>query len=148
MTKFHNIRAWAVLLIAGAAFAACQPDEPQQETPKTYTMTVLATKGSENDSTSDGSVKRALSLTGKTLKATWDEGEVVEVYQSGSKIGELTAAASATASTTLTGSFENAPSTSAELTFYFHTADDPSYSGQDGTLEKIASGTLHQVSVL
>ena len=119
-----------------AALTSCQPDEPQQDSPKTYTMTVLATKGSENDSVADGSVKRALSLTGKTLKGTWAEGEIVEVYQSGSKIGELTAAASATASTTLTGAFENAPSTSADLTFYFHTAAEPSYSGQNGTLER------------
>ena len=132
-----NYLIQTALLIASATFVACSGDdsiieEPQQpEGTQTYTMTVQASKG--------GDGTRALSLDGKTLSATWAEGEMVEVYQSGLKIGELTAVASATASTTVSGTFASAPSTTADLTFYFHTAANPSYSGQDGTLETIAS---------
>lgn len=136
-------KIYAFLMMAATMVACMQMEQPmpveEQETPKeqeqtvqTYTMTVEATKSGDKDT-------KALSLTGKTLNATWAEGEIVEVYQSGSKIGELSAAASDNASTTLSGSFEEAPSTSASLTFHFHTAADPSYSGQDGTLETIAS---------
>lgn len=132
-----NIYTLAALCMMGAAtFMACSSDnaaveqKPEQPTGKTYTMTVNASKGMDT---------RALTLDGSTLNATWNEGEIVEVYQSGSKIGELTAAASTDASTTLTGSFAEAPSTSANLMFYFHSNATPSYSGQDGTLETIAS---------
>lgn len=130
-------KIYAIIMMA-AAFAACSKEEELQviEEPETstqsYTMTIEATKGVEETT-------RALTLDGKTLNATWNDGEIVEVYQSGAKIGELTAEASADASTTLTGSFESAPSTSADLTFYFHTNATPGYSGQDGTLETIAS---------
>ena len=125
-------KSYAIFMMA-AAFAACSREELPQviEEPETYTMTIEATKGDEPTT-------RALSLVGKTISAIWDEGEIVEVYQSGTKIGELTAAASTGASTTLSGSFESAPSASADLTFYFHSAT-PCYSGQDGTLETIAS---------
>lgn len=127
-------------MIVLAAMTSCNQDEPQKPAEsQSYTMTILATKGAEAESDADGSVKRALSLTGHTLNATWNEGEIVEVHQSGSKIGELTAAASDNTSTTLTGSFASAPSSVAPLTFYFHAATIPSYSGQDGTLETIAS---------
>ena len=133
-----NIKTLAALLIASATFVACSSDndsiidnqQPVNPTGK-YTMTINASKG-------DGATTRALTLNGKTLNATWSEGEIVEVYQGGSKIGELTAAASTDASTTLTGTFDAAPSTSADLTFYFHT-NTTSYSGQDGTLATIAS---------
>ena len=133
-----NIKTLAALLIASATFVACSSDndsiidnqQPVNPTGK-YTMTIQASKG-------DGATTRALNLTDHTLNATWSEGEIVEVYQGGSKIGELTAAASTDASTTLTGTFNDAPSTSDDLTFYFHT-NTTSYSGQDGTLATIAS---------
>ena len=51
----------------------------------------------------------------------------------------MTAAASDDASTTLTGYFADAPSTTAPLTFYFHKNKSTSYSDQDGTLKTIAS---------
>ena len=142
---FSNIRTWAALLIAGAAFAACSSDDDSlTPTPspngegneQVYTMTIQASKVSD-------ATTRALVITNdgskNSLNAKWDEGEKVEVYQSGSKIGELTAAASSTASTTLTGTLDSAPSTSEAMTFYFHTAATPSYSNQDGTLETIAT---------
>ena len=137
-TMKKNIKTLAALLIASATFVACSSDndsiidnqQPVNPTGK-YTMTIQASKG-------DGATTRALNLTDHTLNATWSEDEIVEVYQGGSKIGELTAAASTDASTTLTGTFDAAPSTSADLTFYFHT-NTTSYSGQDGTLATIAS---------
>ena len=137
-TMKKNIKTLAALLIASATFVACSSDndsiidnqQPVNPTGK-YTMTIQASKG-------DGATTRALNLTDHTLNATWSEGEIVEVYQGGSKIGELTAAASTDASTTLTGTFDAAPSTSADLTFYFHT-NTTSYSGQDGPQATIAS---------
>jgi hypothetical protein len=127
--------------MVGVAFAACSSsddsiiEQPVNPTaPKTYTMTVQATKGY-------AAATRALSYDDDTkeLKTTGEEGEIVKVYQSGKEIGELTAAASDDASTTLTGYFDEAPSTTAPLTFYFHTNKSTSYSDQDGTLETIAS---------
>ena len=82
--SFRNIRTWAALLIAGAIFAACSsddnltPDEQQPAGEKTYTLTVQATKGGENAAVK--AATRALSLSGKTLSATWAEGEAVTVY--------------------------------------------------------------------
>ncbi len=141
MKKFMtDIKTMAALFIAGVAMTACSSDdnfEQQPENPaqKTYTMTVNASKG-------DDAMTRALALdeSGEknVLNATWTEGEVILVYQNGSKIGTLTAAASSTAETTLSGTLD-APDATQELTFHFHTADNPSYSGQDGTLTKIAS---------
>lgn len=133
-----SIKTLAILLIAGAALTACTDDiniideQPVDPATQKYTMTVKASK--------DGDVAtKALSLDGTTLNVTWTAGEEVLVYQNGSKIGTLTAAASSTASTTLSGTLDSAPNASQALTFYFHTAANPSYSGQDGTLTKIAS---------
>ena len=118
-----------------AAMAACNREElplDDKTDSQPYTITIAANKG-------DDVSTRGLVLEDDSLNAKWEENEVVEVYQGGSKIGELLAAASETASTTLTGSFEAAPSTSEALMFYYHTADTPSYANQDGTLETIAS---------
>ena len=133
----------AAAAVMGLATASCSSEDGLAEEPvqqpaentdavKKYTMTVNVSKG-------DGAATRALSLSGSTLNATWDAGEEVLVYQNGSKIGTLTAAASSTASTTLSGTLDSAPDADQALTFYFHTAADPSYDGQDGTLTKIAS---------
>lgn len=139
MKKFMtSIKTLAILLIAGAALTACTDDiniideQPVDPATQKYTMTVKASK--------DGDVAtKALSLDGTTLNVTWTAGEEVLVYQNGSKIGTLTAAASSTASTTLSGTLDSAPDAGQALTFYFHTAANPSYSGQDGTLTMIAS---------
>lgn len=139
MKKFMtSIKTLAIMLMAGAALIACSEDiniideQPVDPATQKYTMTVKASK--------DGDVAtKALSLDGTTLNATWNEGEEVLVYQNGSKIGTLTAAASTDASTTLSGTLDSAPATDKDMTFYFHTAANPSYSGQDGTLTKIAT---------
>lgn len=133
-----NIYLLAALFMIGAAITSCSKSddtptpEPKPVGPTTYTMTIKATKSADAKT-------RALSLDGSTLNATWDENDKVLVYQNGSKIGELTAAASSNRETTLSGDLDSAPSESQTLTFYFHTADAPSYDGQDGTLTTIAS---------
>ncbi len=139
MKKFiTDIKTLAALLIAGAAFTACSSDDnaideqPVNPATQKYTMTVNASKG-------DDATTRALSLTGSTLNATWDANEKVLVYQNGLPIGTLTAAESSNASTTLSGTLDSAPDANQDLTFYFHTNAKPTYSGQDGTLTKIAS---------
>ena len=107
-----NIKTLTALLMASAMFTACsssddsfieQPVNPTE--PKTYTMTIEATK-----STGDAVTTRALSLDGKTLNVKWNEGEMVYVLQQDKDntadwyyVGKLTAAASSNATTTLSG---------------------------------------------
>lgn len=141
-TMKKNILSMAALLMASAAvFTACSSDDnitgeqPANPTGK-YTMTINASKGGD-------ATTRALSLDETTsphkLNATWDENEVVLVYQGSSQIGTLYSAASATNETTLTGTLDSAPDAGQDLTLYFHTNATPSYAGQDGTLATIAS---------
>lgn len=135
----HICTLAALTMMTAATFTACSSDDGNERDnwvppvePQYYTMTIQAMKGMDT---------RALSYDDDTkeLKTTWEEGEIVKVYQSGEEIGELTAAASDNASTTLTGYFADAPSTTAPLTFYFHTNKSTSYNDQDGTLKTIAS---------
>ena len=103
-----NIKTLAALLMAGAAFAACsssddsiieQPVNPTE--PKTYTMTINASKGGDDATTrglyfADGDVR-------KNLQVNWNGTEKVRVVQNGNVIGTLTATASSSANTTLSG---------------------------------------------
>ena len=86
-----NIKTLTALLMASAMFTACSSDDdivndqPVNPTaPKTYTMTVQATKG-------DAAATRGLSLDGKTLNVKWNEGEKVVVMQDDDELGTLTA---------------------------------------------------------
>ena len=131
----HDIHIMAALLMASAAFTACSTDDdliteqPQEQTPKTYTITVQATK--------DLDTTRGLELSGNELNSVWEVGEKVKVVQSNASdeptcIGELTAQ-TAGKYTTLTGTVDGTFDPSKELTFYLHdTTFD--FSGQDGTL--------------
>ena len=147
----QNIRTLAAIMICGITLAACSdkdnddnsnivnnPDPATVETvrkpslPQSCTLTITATKGN------DASLSKALSLTNedKTLTASWATGEKVAVYNGDTKIGELTAQSDGE-TTTLSGSnLTPAPSASDVLTLKFNETD---YSGQDGTLETIAS---------
>lgn len=77
-----TIQTLAALLMAVAATTACSnddniADEPTPATtdaPKTYTMTVTASKG-------DDASTRALTIEGKTLNATWTAGDVIKVLK-------------------------------------------------------------------
>ena len=74
MKKFY----FSMLLTAGIALCACSSDERETETVrKTYTLTVNATKGVNDDANS--SATRALSLDGSTLNASWATTEEVFV---------------------------------------------------------------------
>ena len=150
-----NIKTLAALLMAGAAFAACsgsddsiaeqQPENPTA--PKTYTMTVQVTKG-------DAAATRALSLDGKTLNVKWNEGEKVIVAQDETTIGTLTAQASSSGTTTLTGEVTGL-NPNKDVNFYLHSVnrrydsifDGPShiYWEQKGVLQKPAEGRDHSI---
>lgn len=141
-----NIRTLAALLIASATLAACSSDDneiqnaqPANPTePKTYTMTIEATKG-------DAAATRGLyygdvdPVTGlKPLHVQWNEGEQVEVVQTSGttskSLGTLKAKASTNGITTLTGELEGLQ-TGAQLKFYLHGATYD-YTGQKGVLLK------------
>ena len=133
-----NIRTLAALLIASATLAACssydneiqnaQPANPTE--PKTYTMTIQATKAT------GGATTRGLSLDGKTLNVKWNEGEQVEVVQmsgtTSKSLGTLKAKASTDGITTLTGELVGLQ-TDAQLKFYLH-GSTYDYTGQTGVL--------------
>ena len=112
-----NILTMAALLMASAAvFTACSSDDntidqqpAQPAGQQVYTMTIQATK-STGDEANARVATRALSLDGKTLNVKWNEGETVYVLQQDKDntaewnyVGKLTAAASANATTTLSG---------------------------------------------
>ena len=131
------------------AFTACsssddiikQPVNPTE--PKTYTMTVQATKG-------DAAATRGLSLDGKTLNVTWNEGEEVVVMQRTqvtpevwTSLGKLKAQASDNGTTTLTGELQglkDASGSTFPLVFYLHSID-MNYTGQNGVLDRDDNAT-------
>lgn len=129
-----DIRTLATLLIASATFVACSSDddiinETQQPVIGKYTMTINASKG-------DDATTRALSLDGKTLSVKWAGTDQVAVFPeawSRTPLGTLTAAASETGSTTLTGDLTSAPSAGDQLNLLFPRATW-NYTGQTGVL--------------
>lgn len=148
-----SIQAMSLLLFAVAIMTACSNDdnildEPTitEETPKSYTLTVEASKG-KNTANGSNTQTRALSLDGKTLNATWAAGEEVRVYsvtgegyeemESVDPVGTLTAQRSG-ATTTLKGTFiaSYTPTAGAKLRLKFCYAN---YDNQKGTLEYIAA---------
>jgi len=141
-----NIRTLAALLIASATLAACSSDDneiqnaqPANPTePKTYTMTIEATKG-------DAAATRGLyygdvdPVTGlRPLNVKWNDGEQVEVVQTSGttskSLGTLKAKASTDGITTLTGKLTGLQA-GAQLKFYLHGASYD-YTGQKGVLLK------------
>lgn len=136
-----NIKTLAALLIASATLAACSSDDneiqnaqPANPTePKTYTMTIQATKAT------GGATTRGLYYgTDGALNVKWNEGEQVEVVQmsgtTSKSLGTLKAKASTDGITTLTGELEGLQ-TGAQLKFYLHSASYD-YTGQKGVLLK------------
>ena len=114
-----------------------QPVNPTE--PKTYTMTVQATKG-------DDAATRGLSLSddGKTLYATWSDGEKVDVYEGITRLGTLEATNSNGATCTLSGTLDNAPSASGiTLTLQFNGIAQIQ---QYGTLDYIATHCDHAIA--
>ena len=138
------------LMIALAALTACSSednivnDQPVNPTaPKTYTMIVQATKG-------DDATTRGLSLDGKTLNVTWNEGEEVEVMQRTqvtpevwTSLGKPKAKASDNGTTMLTGELTGlteALGSTHPLVFYLHSIDRD-YTEQNGVLDRDDNAT-------
>ena len=133
-----NILTMAALLMASAAvFTACSSDDnvtseqPANPTePKTYTMTIQASKGDDNTT-------RGLYWTDpntfKEIKICWHEGEKVRVVQNGQVVGTLTSAASENGSTTLSGTLTGVKQ-DGDLQFYLHADENckMDYTGQFG----------------
>ena len=133
-TKIY-LRVFAAVTML-AAFSCAKEIEPEvtvvgttEETNqvRTYSVTVHAEKGEP--------ATKALNLTGNTLQASWEEGEVVDVYKGDDKIGTLTAQSTGT-STTLKGTITTTLAEGDDLTLKFCS---PSYATQDGTLKYIAA---------
>lgn len=129
-----NTKMLAALLMAGVAFTACSSDdnfanETQQSVTamNKYTMTVNATKGEDAPT-------RGLYFDGTALNVKWYDTDKVTVFPEdwSSTLGTLTAAASATGSTTLTGEVTGA-SVNNKLNLLFPRAEW-SYTGQTGIL--------------
>ena len=151
MKKFmKSIQMMAALLLAVAATTACSNDDNAIDkttsattgAPKTYTLTVTASKGGE-------ATTRALSIDGKgALNATWAKDEIVSVYrvtgegpsemEPENPVGTLTAQGSGT-TTKLTGTFDGdkPPTVGAKFRLRFNAK--PDYTTQKGTLEYIAT---------
>lgn len=141
-----NILSMVVLLMASAAvFTACSSDDnitgeqPAALSQQTYNMSVNASKGD--------AATRALSLSGKTLNATWAAGEKVAVYNvtKSAALGGYLEAQSAGASTTLKGSLTGTVEAGDELRLSFL---NPIYSGQNGTLAYIAANCDYAVATV
>ena len=132
--KLKNV-SLAALLIASATLAACSSsddniieEQPVNPTaPKTYTMTIQATKGGAAGT-------RGLSLDGKTLNVTWNEGEKVVVMQDDDELGTLTATPDPNDPTkaTLTGELDELDPKE-DIEFHLHSASCD-YSRQSGVL--------------
>ena len=137
MKTKNLLKAIAAVSILTVMFSCTKEIEPEfihAEKPaetgqgRTYTLTVQARKG-------DAGTK-ALSLEGKTLTASWKEGEEVDVYKGNVNIGTLTTRSSGT-STTLAGQVTADDLQNGDnLTLKFCS---PDYATQGGTLEYIAS---------
>ena len=148
--KLKNV-SLAALLIASATLAACSSsddniieEQPVNPTaPKTYTMIVQTTKGGAAGT-------RGLSLDGKTLNVTWNEGEEVEMMQRTqvtpevwTSLGKLKAKASDNGTTMLTGELTGlteALGSTHPLVFYLHSIDRD-YTEQNGVLDRDDNAT-------
>ena len=135
MRTKNIFKTLAALLMACVAFTACSDkDDIANETlqPVTtmnkYTMTVNATKSN------DGST-RALALDGKTLKVKWADTDQVSVFKAKTTtlLGTLTAAASETATTKLSGNLTGTVNVGDKLHLIFP-RPEWDYTGQEGIL--------------
>jgi len=134
MKKYlKNIRFLGALLLAGSqALSSCSVDDmivegqPTESTDTSFTLIVNASKGGEAST-------RALSLDGKTLNATWTEGDEVTVFNvtKDTELGGSLVAQSSGSTTQLWGELTGTIENGDKLTLKFLS---PNYSEQDGTL--------------
>jgi len=131
-----DIKTLAALLMAGVAFTACSSDDnivSDAQQPVTamnkYTMTVNATKGEDAQT-------RGLYMDNTALNVKWYNTDQVAVFPeawSRTPLGTLTAAASETGTTTLSGDLTGSVAVSDNLHLLFPRAEW-SYTGQKGIL--------------
>ena len=129
-----SILNYTAAFAAMLAAASCQkesllpPEIIEEEQPvQEYTLTVAASKGDDT---------KALSLDGKTLNVKWADTDQVSVFPESwatPAMGTLTAAASETGSTTLTGTISPEPSIGDNLNLLFPRAEW-NYTDQKGIL--------------
>ena len=144
---FSNIRTLAALLMAGAAFAACSSDDNNIEqpanptAPKTYTLTVNATKDAS-------AATRALNLDDAKLVASWAEGDELSVFKAenrtgctaGNLLGTISPVAGSIsadgAKATFTGTLTGTVSNDDKLMLVYHPAafSVDAFASQTGTL--------------
>ena len=148
MMRLIKTTGWLVMaaaIIFGTAACSSSDDsiaeqQPVNPTaPKTYTMTVQASK--DGDATTRG---LELSADGKTLHATWTDGEKVDVYEGITRLGTLVVTNSNGATCTLSGTLDKAPSASGiTLTLEFNGIVQIN---QYGTLDYIATHCDHAIA--
>ena len=154
MKRIYSTAGWLVVAAAlTIGMTACSdiadtlPKAAPEEGagPKTYTMTIEASKGG------DAATTRALSLDGKTISATWSDGDAVKVMtyedpnadpdsqtgqaQGPTEYGTLTATSNGI-TTLLTGTVTGSITPGADLTLKYLNSNR--YYRQDGTLNSIA----------
>ncbi len=124
--------------------------EQQPEAEKVWTVTVEATRGTDDLTksvlTDDGwmeeeadAATKGLELEGNYLKSTWDFKEKVYVYKGDALVGELESQRSGENTTLLAGSLSGNFSVGQSLKLYLvGPENERSYIGQKGTLEDIA----------
>lgn len=145
---------FSLLLIAGLMLTACSSDDNvSEQAPKTYYMTVDATKG-VNEAASPA-YRRALNLSGSTLSASWATTE--HVYVQGTLVSNSSTfwfegsiqPQTAGTTTQLNGvislpagwviSIDDAIGTPYCVNLQFPRSGDLDYTGQTGTLAGIAA---------
>ncbi|MBR5905110.1 MAG: Ig domain-containing protein [Bacteroidales bacterium] len=136
MKKILNCTSLLIAFTTFVSIVSCQkemaPDfTPEEPSAKEYTLTVDATKGDDT---------KALSLDDNTLNVKWAGTDQVSVFSENwaTTFGILTADASETGSTTLTGTLSPAPTAGDNLNLLFPRGEW-NYTGQKGTLLSDAS---------
>ncbi len=130
MKKITTYLFLVMMAVTGTIMTACSDDNDvtTPEEKKTFTLTVEATNGCTD-------LTRALAEESDALKATWTQGDIVNVYEGITKLGTLTAQSTAV-KTRLSGQITAPSAQNATLTLKYQETD---YSGQDGTLATIGA---------
>ena len=132
MKSMLKISCLSAAGIAALALVSCQKEmtpaaTPEQPSAKTYTLTVDATKGNDT---------KALALDGHTLNVKWSDTDQVAVFPVGTNtrlLGTLTATASETGTTQLSGDLTGTVNVSDNLSLLFPRGEWD-YTGQKGIL--------------
>ena len=132
MKSMLKISCLSAAGIAALALVSCQKEmtpaaTPEQPSAKTYSLTVDATKGNDT---------KALALDGHTLNVKWSDTDQVAVFPVGTNtrlLGTLTAAASETGTTTLSGDLTGTVNVGDNLSLLFPRGEWD-YTGQKGIL--------------